>query len=89
MAPFNKGAALYQMEKFEEAQKTYEDLAESDQAPAKMAPKTYYNLGNTLYRQDDLKGAAQAYKRCLLLDPTDEDCRHNPVMALPPPKHNT
>ncbi|MFH2203993.1 MAG: VWA domain-containing protein [Elusimicrobiota bacterium] len=86
--PFNAGAAIYKMDNFTEAQKMFEQLTDTVKVPAKMAPQAYYNLGNTLYRQKDLKGAAQAYKRCLLLDPTDQDCRHNLVLALrpPPPK---
>jgi len=87
-SPFNAGAAHYQNEEFEKAQKTYEALIEKNNIPNFMAPKAFLNLGNARFRQGDLKGAAQAYKRCLLLDPDEEDCRHNLVLSLRPPPPN-
>jgi tetratricopeptide (TPR) repeat protein len=83
---FNTGAALYKMGDFESAKETYQVLADPGAVPQGMAPKAYYNMGNALFRKDLLPEAAEAYKRCLLLDPQDEDCRHNLVLALRPPK---
>lgn len=86
--PFNAGAALYKLDKYPEAQKLYESLTQPGRAPKTVLPKAYYNLGNTLYRQENLPGAAEAYRRCLVLDPSDEDCRYNLVLALRPPAKN-
>lgn len=85
--PFNRGAALYKMGDYSGAEKSYAKLTDPDQVPEGMAPKSYYNLGNSLYKQKRFPEAADAYKRCLMLDPNEEDCRHNLVLALrPPPK---
>ena len=34
------------------------------------------------------KEAAEAYRRCLLPEPGDEDCRHNLALALKPPQND-
>ncbi|MFA5139771.1 MAG: VWA domain-containing protein [Elusimicrobiota bacterium] len=86
---FNRGAAHYKLGDFEGAQGIYDELLRSTaaaRAPSGFLPKAYYNLGNSLFRKERLPEAVQAYKRCLLLDPKDEDCRHNLVLALRPPK---
>ncbi|MFH1723518.1 MAG: VWA domain-containing protein [Elusimicrobiota bacterium] len=96
---FNAGAALYKLGDFGGAVELYEELArELDPGRSKgsgasrpkkgvrIAPKAYYNLGNSLYREEKFQEAAEAYKRCLMLDPSDEDCRHNLVLTLKPPK---
>jgi len=42
-----------------------------------LAQQAYYNLGNTLYQQGRLDEAIEAYEQALVLDPEDEDARHN------------
>jgi len=83
---FNAGTALYQLGDIEGAEELFEGVTDPDHTPKGMAPKAYYNLGNSLYRQKRLPESAEAYKRCLLLDPSDDDCRHNLVLALRPQK---
>lgn len=85
--PFNRGAALYKMGDYSGAEEKYTELTDTEKVPEGMAPKAYYNLGNSYYKQKRFPDAAQAYKHCLMLDPSEEDCRHNLVLALrPPPK---
>ena len=37
----------------------------------------WYNLGNALYRQQELQGSLEAYKEALRADPSDTDAKHN------------
>ena len=86
---FNSGTALYKMDRHAEAEKAFAVSAES-KSPS-IAPKdSHYDMGNALYRQKKMSEAALAYRKCLKMDPSDEDCRHNLVLALkkPPEKKN-
>ncbi|MBI4347913.1 MAG: VWA domain-containing protein [Elusimicrobia bacterium] len=90
---FNSGAADYKRGELEAAADAFTKVAEAPQTPKRVAPSSWYNLGNTKFRQEDYGAAAEAYRRCLLLDPQDEDCRFNLVLALrakkqPPPKQD-
>ncbi len=44
--------------------------------------KAFYNLGNSQYRQKDLPGAAEAYKKSLRLNPNDQDAKYNLELVL-------
>lgn len=86
-ARFNGGAARYALGDHEGAESSFGALTEDLQAAGKDGVRgndAYYNLGNALFRQKKLPEAAAAYRRCLMIDPTDEDCRHNLVLALRP-----
>ncbi len=54
-------------------------------------PGAHYDLGNALYRGDDLKEALAQYKAAMLLDPQDQDAKSNYELVLrkqgyqPPP----
>jgi Ca-activated chloride channel homolog len=55
-----------------------------------LASRAAYNLGNTLFREEDYGRAAEAYKTALKLDAGDEDARYNYELARqfllePPP----
>ncbi len=100
-ALFNAGAALYKMGELDASAGAYAELVgkidPNPEAPAlpaaagkgarAIAPKAYYNLGNALFKMNKFDEAAAAYKRCLILDPKDEDCRHNLVLSLRPRKN--
>ena len=48
-----------------------------------------YNMGNALAEMGDTKGAIDAYRKALVLEPRDEAARHNLevlLRKLPPPK---
>lgn len=90
---YNAGAADYRRGKFDEAAQAYARVAQAQRTPKTLAPSSWYNLGNTKFKQEDYPKAAEAYRRCLLLDPNDEDCRFNLIQALkakknPPPKQD-
>lgn len=86
-ARFNGGAARYALGDHEGAESSFGALTEDLQAAGKDGVRgndAYYNLGNALFRQKKLPEAAAAYRRCLMIEPNDEDCRHNLVLALRP-----
>lgn len=86
---FNAGAARYALGDHEGAEHSFSALAEDLPAAAKDGVRgndVYLDLGNSLFRRQRLPEAAEAYKRCLLIDPSDADCRHNLVLALRPQK---
>lgn len=85
---FGSGAALYRMGDFTGAEKAFAEAQKrATEAAPGLLPDAHYNRGNALYRREEMQEAAEAYKRCLLLDPGHEDCRYNLVLALrrPPP----
>jgi Ca-activated chloride channel family protein len=67
--------SYYKMGQYEESQKLFESLTKSQDL--KLAEKSFYNLGNTAYRQGRLKEAVEYYQEALKLDPTDEDVKFN------------
>ncbi len=77
---FNAGDALYRMGRYDEGAlqffKSTKSTAES------VAAMGYYNLGNTFYRKGDMRSAAEAYRRSLLMDPDDEDSKHNLELVM-------
>lgn len=83
---FNAGDALYKLGEFGKAEEAFSRLTDTKRLPRRTAAASYYNLGNTFFRQERPKEAVEAYRRCLLLEPADEDCRHNLALALRPPQ---
>lgn len=79
---FNSGDALYKLDRFDEAREAFSSIADPAGARGGLAPKALYNQGNSHYRKGEFEEALQAYKRCLLLDPKDEDCRFNLAKAV-------
>ena len=47
-----------------------------------LAESSFYNMGNTLFNSQDLGTAVEAYKQALLLNPDDQDAKHNLELAL-------
>ncbi|MBW2167567.1 MAG: tetratricopeptide repeat protein [Deltaproteobacteria bacterium] len=41
-----------------------------------------YNLGDSLFKQGDFQGAAQAFKQAIKINPGDEDSKYNYGLAL-------
>jgi len=76
----NIGNVHYRQENWSEALREFE-LAQSSGDSALSARATY-NMGNTLFRQQDLPAAAEAYKSSIELDPTDMDARYNLELVL-------
>ncbi|MFZ5467836.1 MAG: tetratricopeptide repeat protein [Myxococcota bacterium] len=86
---FNRGNALFKLQRFEEARDAYRRVAEIGQG--QLRQKDHYNLGNALAATGENKEAISAYRRALVLDPKDELARHNLEVLLRklPPKQQS
>jgi tetratricopeptide (TPR) repeat protein len=74
---FSRANELYQQQNFAEAQSLYDSIVTMGYQHA----ETYYNLGNTHYRQGHIGLAILNYEKALALDPGDEDAQHNLTLA--------
>jgi tetratricopeptide (TPR) repeat protein len=84
---FDRGNALYKLNRLDEAREAYHRVADLDRGD--LGSKDYYNLGNALAELDQPKDAIAAYRKALLLDPKDDQARHNLEVVLrnlPKPK---
>ena len=72
-----RGNQLYTSGKYAEAAKTYEAIA----AKGFESFELYYNLGNALFKSNNITFAILNYERALKLSPTNEDARFNLEMA--------
>lgn len=72
-----KGNQLYTAAKFAAAVKTYEAIA----AQGYESFELYYNLGNALYKTNNITYAILNYERALKLVPGNEDAKFNLEMA--------
>ncbi len=77
---FNAGDAFYRMGKFPEGAKEF--LRSAASQTDSVAAMSYYNLGNSMLKANDLQSAIEAYKRSLLMDPDDEDAKYNLELAM-------
>lgn len=89
-ALYNKGNALFKMEKYKEAADLYrESLEVTDNEDLRF--KNYHNQGNAHALEGDFEKAVEAYKNALKINPQDRGTKENLVRALrqippPPPK---
>ena len=68
--------SAYAQQHYQEAIRQYEALLEQG-----VSADLYYNLGNAYYRSDNYTRAILNYERALLLEPGDDDIRHNLQLA--------
>jgi Ca-activated chloride channel family protein len=80
VAHFDRGAALYQLGKYPEAQKEFLHAAEGRDPQVKA--DAYYNMGNAWFQQQRYKEALEAYKHTLGLRPEDRRAKWNLELAL-------
>jgi Ca-activated chloride channel homolog len=73
---FNIADSYYRLEDYASAEQSFGRVL-SLGGDDSLAQRAYYNLGNTLYFQGRLEEAIDAYEQALVLDPEDEDARHN------------
>ncbi|ADO74096.1 tetratricopeptide repeat protein [Stigmatella aurantiaca] len=86
---FNRGDALAQLGRSEEAKAAFQRVVESNRPD--LQQKAWYNLGNLAASKGERKEALQAYRRALKLDPGDAMARHNYEVVLrnlPPPQQD-
>lgn len=87
---FNRGVALYKLGRLEEAKAAFGRAAEVD--TGELQGRDYYNLGNAWAGLHDDRQAIRAFRRALVLNPADEQARHNLEVLLrkpPPPDGGT
>jgi tetratricopeptide (TPR) repeat protein len=85
---FNRGDALMKLGRYDEAQKAFQSVAETQNQP-ELRQKATYNLGNVHAMTGNTREALKAYRRALTLDPSDAQARHNYEVLLrnlPPPQ---
>jgi tetratricopeptide (TPR) repeat protein len=72
---YNIGNGLHDKKDYEGAFKEYEKSLGSKNS--ELRSKAYYNIGNTRYRMGKLPEAIDDYKKCLEINPEDEDAKYN------------
>lgn len=72
---FNLGATNYKRQNYEDALKDFDKALNS--ADVRTQAKSYYNIGNTLFRMGKLPESILAYQKALQLDPDDVDAKYN------------
>lgn len=72
----NLGAALHQLERYDEAADAFEQALEAAETPAHRA-RALYNAGNNAEAQQQTEAALDFYREALLADPTHDDARFN------------
>ena len=78
---YNAANALYRQEKYVEAlEELQKALAYAEDQT--LAENSFYNMGNSSYNTQEWEAAVDAYKEALLLNPDDEDAKHNLELAL-------
>lgn len=77
---FNAGDAYYRLGEFNEAIKEFSSVTSGRNDTTNSF--AYYNIGNSFFKSGDLRSAAEAYKRSLLINPDDMDAKYNLELAL-------
>ena len=70
---FDKGNALYQKGKYEQAVTAYESVLKTKEHSAEL----YFNLGNCYYKLNKVAPANYNYEKALLLHPNDREIQNN------------
>jgi Ca-activated chloride channel family protein len=78
---FNLASAQYQAGKIDDAARGFEAVVSQAKDP-KLRQKALYNLGNTAFRQGDLKSSADYYRKALDLSPSDLEAKQNLEFVL-------
>jgi tetratricopeptide (TPR) repeat protein len=74
---FERGNALYQKGKYEEAISAYETILDSKKESAEL----YFNLANCYYKLNKVAPAIYNYEKALVLNPNDSEIQNNLAFA--------
>ena len=77
---FNLGNAIFKQQRFDDAIKQYDDVANKSSDNA-LKSSALYNKGNAHFWKKEYDKAVQAYKESLRLNPKDEDAKTNLAKA--------
>jgi tetratricopeptide (TPR) repeat protein len=78
-AKFNKGDALYKLQKYDEALQGFQQVIGSKDLD--ISARAFYNIGNVQFQQNKLQECIDAYKKSLELNPNDVDAKYNLELA--------
>ena len=79
-ASFNLADAVYKQERYGESSGLFDAL--KNNAPTNEdLTKVLHNLGNSLFKEQKLDEAIEAYKSALRINPNDDETRHNLTLA--------
>lgn len=70
------GQSAYKAEKYDVAEKIYSQN-QANKSTSKAQADNYHNLGNARMKEENFKGAVEAYKEALRRNPKDEKTRYN------------
>ena len=69
--------AAFRTSDFSKSIQLYESQIAERKVDNQESPQLYYNLGNAFFRNNQIAKAIVNYERALILDPSDNDIRHN------------
>ncbi|NQU14352.1 MAG: VWA domain-containing protein [Desulfobacteraceae bacterium] len=78
---YNRGCANYQNSNYKGAKAAFSSVLRRAKDKGSRF-KAAYNLGNTAFKQGDLRSAAAYYKQAILLDPESQNARYNLELTL-------
>ncbi|MGC6470768.1 MAG: tetratricopeptide repeat protein [Flavobacteriales bacterium] len=79
-ASFNLADAIYKQENFSESSSLFNALAEKTEQKIEKS-KSFHNLGNSLFKEQKIDEAIEAYKNALRNNPDDIDTKFNLAYA--------
>ena len=74
---YDAGIVAHKNEDYEQAKALFESAAQHEKAPRRLKEQAYFNKANTHVKQEQLKEALSAYDQVLMLNPENEQAKHN------------
>ena len=77
---YNAGNALHRQGEMDSAALQLQESLRGSEGD--LAQKSFYNLGNTYFKEEDWMSAIDAYRQALLINPEDAEAKYNLELAL-------
>lgn len=74
---YDAGIVAFKNEDLDQAKALFESAAQHEKAPRELKEQAYFNKGNTHAKQEQLKEALLSYEQALMLNPENEQAKHN------------